>query len=56
MESTDFFSFVEVAVELLTTGSQAAHGGVQLFASRSKKQFPIILPRLSGMSGVDLKE
>ena len=50
-------SFVEVPVELLTAGSQAADGaGFQLFASRSKKQIPIILPRLSGVSGVDLKE
>ena len=50
-------SFVEVPVELLTAGSQAADGaGFQLFASRSKKQIPIILPRLSGVSGIYLKE
>jgi len=35
--------FVRLAIELLTAGSQAADGaGFQLFASRSKKQIPII--------------
>jgi hypothetical protein len=34
---------VRLAVELLTAGSQAADGaGVQLLASRSEKQIPII--------------
>src|SRR5215510_8581063 len=35
--------FVRLAIELLTAGSQAGDGaGFQLFASRSKKQIPII--------------
>src|SRR5215510_593220 len=37
--------FGRLAIELLTANSQAADGaGFQLFASRSKKQIPIILP------------
>jgi hypothetical protein len=36
-------AFFPLAIELLTAGSQAADGaGFQLFASRSKKQIPII--------------
>jgi hypothetical protein len=44
--------FVRLAIELLTAGSQAADGaGFQIFASRSKKQIPIIL----GVSETDWK-
>jgi hypothetical protein len=36
--------FVRLAIELLTADSQAAdEAGFQLFASRSKKQIPIVL-------------
>src|SRR5262245_54975362 len=38
--------FVRLAIELLTAGSQVADGGgFQLFASRSKKQIPIIMAK-----------
>ena len=41
--------FVRLAIELLTTGSQAADGaGVQLFASRSKSKFLSFGSTLSG--------
>src|SRR5919108_5487007 len=45
---------VILAIELLTAGSQAADGaGFQLFASRSKKQIPIIFRTEKGRRGAN---
>jgi hypothetical protein len=48
--------FVRLAIELLTVGSQAADGaGFQLFASRSKKQIPIIMAKRTADMLLDIE-
>jgi hypothetical protein len=48
--------FIRLAIELLTAGSQAADGaGFQLFASRSKKQVPIIMAKRTADMLLDIE-
>src|SRR5262249_15215536 len=48
--------FVRLAIELLTAGSQAADGGgLQLSASRSKKQIPIIMAKRTADMLLDIE-
>jgi hypothetical protein len=48
--------FVRLAIELLTADSQAADGGgFQLFASRFKKQIPIIMAKRTADMLLDIE-